>query len=241
MTWSVYAGEEWTSTDGEYRCFAQPTVGQSTLNVARIRLKTMEGVLQCSNPLIHASIRSHEPACTRLGRLEKNKETWLARGHGALSPTTEKDFFKEMKGEERLVCLFYRASPACEVMEKHLRILAAGHIETKFIMIEAEKAPFLAERLKIWMLPTLAIVKNEKTTDYIVGLDDMGGVEDFDTGVLEGRLIDAGVLFESQREGCRADGGGAVSQTNIRKGGTEGRRQFSSLGDGDEDSDFDDQ
>ena len=140
-----------------------------------------------------------------------------------------------------MVCLFYRASPACEVMEKHLRILAAGHIETKFIMIEAEKAPFLAERLKIWMLPTLAIVKNEKTTDYIVGLDDMGGVEDFDTGVLEGRLIDAGVLFESQREGCRADGGGAVSQTNIRKGGTEGRRQFSSLGDGDEDSDFDDQ
>jgi len=234
-------------------------------------------------------------------RHEKNKEQWLAKGHGAMSTVTEKDFFKEIKGgtfvvgcwllvgqrhgqpslqrlslslptaslpfrlplsvslfpspsfrlppslalrarslvryllEERLVCLFYRASPPCEVMEKHLRVLAAAHLETKFMMIEAEKAPFLAERLKIWMLPTLAIVKNEKTTDYIVGLDDMGGVEDFDTGVLESRLIDAGVLFE---QGKRGGGAGAgVGRGNIRKGGVDGRRQLQ-LGDSDEDSDF---
>jgi len=32
------------------------------------------------------------------------------------------------------------------------------------------------------MLPTLAIIKNEKTTDYIVGLDELGGTEDFSTG-----------------------------------------------------------
>lgn len=32
------------------------------------------------------------------------------------------------------------------------------------------------------MLPTLAIIKNEKTTDYVVGLDELGGVEDFSTG-----------------------------------------------------------
>lgn len=181
----------------------------------------------------------HTCAPPQLDRLEKNKEAWLARGHGALRLVTEKDFFKEMKGEERMVCLFFRASPACEVMEKHLRILAAGHIETKFIMIEAEKSPFLAERLKIWMLPTLAIVKHEKTTDYIVGLDDMGGVEDFDTAVLEGRLIDAGVLFESRREGCRGTGGGAEQKSNIRKGGTEGRKHMSPSP-SDEDSDFDD-
>lgn len=159
-----------------------------------------------------------------------------------MSLITEKDFFKEMKGEERLVCLFYRASPPCEVMEKHLRILAAGHLETKFVMIEAEKAPFLAERLKIWMLPTLAIVKNEKTTDYIVGLDDMGGVEDFDTGVLEGRLIDAGVLFEIDQSRARGDAGSAGSSRNaVRKGGTEGRslRRQLEVGESDEDSDFD--
>ena len=177
--------------------------------------------------------RAH-PLC----RHEKNKEAWLARGHGSLTRITEKDFFKEMKGEERLICLFFRASPPCEVMEKHLRILAAAHLETKFLMIEAEKAPFLAERLKIWMLPTLAIVKNEKTTDYIVGLDDMGGVEDFDTSVLEGRLIDAGVLFESRRDrGDGAGNAGTASRSTIRKGGVEARRQMH-LGESDEDSDF---
>ena len=101
-----------------------------------------------------------------------------------------------MKGEERLLCLFYRESPPCQVMQKHLGVLASSHIETKFLMIEAEKAPFLAERLKIWMLPTIALVKNEKTTEYIVGLDDMGGIEDFDTSVLESRLIESGILFE---------------------------------------------
>jgi hypothetical protein len=32
------------------------------------------------------------------------------------------------------------------------------------------------------MLPTLAVIKHEQTTDYIVGLDELGGVEDFSTG-----------------------------------------------------------
>lgn len=32
------------------------------------------------------------------------------------------------------------------------------------------------------MLPTLAIIKNEKTTDYVIGLDELGGSEDFTTG-----------------------------------------------------------
>ena len=49
--------------------------------------------------------------------------------------------------------------------------------------IDAEKAPFLVERLKIWMLPTLALVKLEKTVDYVVGFDELGGRDDFPTKV----------------------------------------------------------
>ncbi len=37
------------------------------------------------------------------------------------------------------------------------------------LQINAEKSPFLTERLKIWMLPTLALIKNEKVEDYVVG------------------------------------------------------------------------
>ena len=38
------------------------------------------------------------------------------------------------------------------------------------------------------MLPTLALIKLEKTVDYVVGLDDLGGKDDFPTAVLAGRL-----------------------------------------------------
>lgn len=51
------------------------------------------------------------------------------------------------------------------------------------MQINAEKAPFLVDRLKIWMLPTLALVKQEKTTDYVVGFDELGGRDDFPTEV----------------------------------------------------------
>ena len=41
----------------------------------------------------------------------------------------------------------------------------------------------MTERLKIWMLPTLALVKHGKVADYVVGFDDLGGKDDFATGM----------------------------------------------------------
>jgi thioredoxin-like negative regulator of GroEL len=55
--------------------------------------------------------------------------------------------------------------------------------------INAEKSPFLTERLKVWMLPTLALIRSGKTVDYVVGFQDLGGVDDFPTSVLEARLL----------------------------------------------------
>jgi hypothetical protein len=55
-----------------------------------------------------------------------------------------------------------------QVMDKHLSILAKQHIETRFMKIHAEKSPFLAEKLKIVVLPTLALIKNAKVDDYVV-------------------------------------------------------------------------
>ena len=55
-----------------------------------------------------------------------------------------------------------------QVMDKHLSILAKQHIETRFVKIQAEKSPFLAEKLKIVVLPTLALIKNTKVDNYLV-------------------------------------------------------------------------
>lgn len=62
-----------------------------------------------------------------------------------------------------------------QVMDKHLSMLAKQHIETRFVKIHAEKSPYLAEKLRIVVLPTLALVKHAKVEDYVVclGSDNM--------------------------------------------------------------------
>ena len=55
-----------------------------------------------------------------------------------------------------------------QVMDKHMSILAKQHLETRFVKINAERSPFLAEKLKIIVLPTLALIKNAKVDDYVV-------------------------------------------------------------------------
>jgi hypothetical protein len=56
---------------------------------------------------------------------------------------------------------FYRPTTRrCEIVDKHFYALAAKHMETKFLRVNAEKAPFLVEKLHIWMLPTIVCVQN---------------------------------------------------------------------------------
>lgn len=76
----------------------------------------------------------------------------------------------------------------CKILDKHLSVMAKKHLETKFIKLNVEKAPFLTERLRIKVIPTLALVKDGKTKDYVVGFTDLGNTDDFSTEMLEWRL-----------------------------------------------------
>ena len=87
----------------------------------------------------------------------------------------------------------------------------------------------MVERLKIWMLPTLALIKQEKTVDYVVGLDELGGSDDFKTDTLRARLAAAGVLNWEGAGGGRHHA--PPPQRSVRAG---------ARGPDDEDSDFDD-
>lgn len=93
---------------------------------------------------------------------------------------------------------FYRpATRRCEIIDKHLTALARKHIETKFVRIDAEKSPFVAERLKIWMLPTVVLVRDGKTDHSIVGFDELGGGDDFPTEALEQLLLKHEMVLEA--------------------------------------------
>ena len=118
------------------------------------------------------------------------QQDWVSKGHGKYEEIAgEREFFDICKQSNKVVCHFFRDSTIrCKIFDKHLSLLAPKHLETKFVKLNVERAPFLCERLKIRVLPTLAIVLNNVTKDYIKGFDELGGTDDFTTETLEWRL-----------------------------------------------------
>lgn len=131
-----------------------------------------------------------------LKKMQEQKQEWMVQGHGRYEEIPdERAFFDVSKKSKNVVCHFYRDSTfRCKIIDKHLSILAPKHMETKFVKINAEKCAFLVERLRIKVLPTICLAKDGKTVDYIVGFDDLGGVDEFPTEVLEWRLGRADVI-----------------------------------------------
>lgn len=135
----------------------------------------------------------------RLAALKKSqqqKQEWLALGHGQYEEIAdEKQFFEVTKKSKKVVCHFYRESTfRCKIVDKHLAILAAKHLEARFVKINVEKCHFLVERLRIKVMPTICLAKDGKTVDYIVGFDDLGNTDDFSTELMEWRIARADVL-----------------------------------------------
>jgi ribonuclease HIII len=135
----------------------------------------------------------------QMKKVQKQKAEWKAAGHGVYAELTdEKTFFSELKKSKRAIVHFYRPTTRrCEIVDKHMVILAAKHPEARFIKVNAEKSPFLVERLRIVMLPTITLVREGRTDHAIIGFDEMGGGDDFTTASLEAVLVAHGLLFES--------------------------------------------
>lgn len=108
--------------------------------------------------------------------------------------------------------------------------LARSHLETKFVKINAEKSPFLVEKLKVFMLPTLALIKKEKVVEYIVGFDPFGGTDDFPTSTVAQHLEAHGCLYPDETRGPTSSAQ-QEKVTSIRRGGFQKTES-------DEDSDF---
>ncbi|KHN20173.1 Thioredoxin domain-containing protein 9 like [Glycine soja] len=102
------------------------------------------------------ALREHR--LQQMKKMAEKRSRWISLGHSEYSEIpSKKDFFSVVKASERVVCHFFRENWPCKVMDKHLNILAKQHIETRFVKLNAEKSPFLAEKLKIIVLPTLAL------------------------------------------------------------------------------------
>lgn len=107
----------------------------------------------------------------------------------------EKEFFEVSKKSENIIVHFYRdVTERCKIVDKHLRVLAGKHIEAKFCKVNAEKCPFLTQRLRIKVIPSIALIKDSKTKDFIVGFTDLGNCDDFSTEMLEWRIAQSGAI-----------------------------------------------
>ena len=128
-----------------------------------------------------------------LQKSQKQKQEWMALGHGKYEElASEPEFFEACKKSPRVVCHFYRDSTfRCKIVDKHMALLAPKHTETRFVKIDVERCPFLVQRLKIVVLPTICLARDSKTVDYIVGFDDLGGTDEFSTEMLEWRIARA--------------------------------------------------
>ncbi|KOX67383.1 Thioredoxin domain-containing protein 9 [Melipona quadrifasciata] len=138
-----------------------------------------------------------EQRLKKLKLLQQQKQNWLTLGHGEYSELhDEKEFFEVSKKSENIVCLFYKDdSPRCKIVDHHLKILARKHIEAKFCKLNVMQCPFLTGKIKI--IPTIALIVNGKTKDYIVGFTDLGNRDDFLTETLEYRIsLSGAITFE---------------------------------------------
>lgn len=159
-----------------------------------------------------------EQRLKQMKKMAEKRSRWISLGHGDYYEIpNEKEFFTVVKASERVICHFYRDNWPCKVMDKHMSILAKQHLETRFVKIHAEKSPYLAEKLRIIVLPTLALIKNAKVDDYVVGFDELGGKDDFSTEELEERLAKADVICfdgESSSNQSKAQTKRSVRQTS---------------------------
>lgn len=139
----------------------------------------------------------------RLAELKKKtsrQAEFVALGHGSYVEIVQDDFLKEVTKSKYVVCHFYHPEfQSCKVIDKHLEQLARKHLATKWIKIDANKAPFFVGKLAVKMLPTLIFFKDGIARDRLVGLDELGTTLEFNTERLEKRIEKAGVIITGDK------------------------------------------
>uniref|UniRef100_A0A7S0LHG4 Thioredoxin domain-containing protein n=1 Tax=Coccolithus braarudii TaxID=221442 RepID=A0A7S0LHG4_9EUKA len=135
----------------------------------------------------------------------EKKQEWKHNGHGSLTKITEqKEFFDAAKSSEKLICIFTRESNRYgQMMKEHMTVLCQRHLEARFVWVDAENAPFLTDRLNIYMLPTIVCVKGNKVHKQHNGLDEIDGTGKYSTGTLEyllhiDEMLDEAPLYDEE-------------------------------------------
>jgi hypothetical protein len=79
-------------------------------------------------------------------------------------------------------------------MDRHLAKLAPKYYNTRFFRVFVENVPWLVERLGIKVLPCVICFVNGVSKDRIIGFEELGNNDAFETVTLELRLSMNGII-----------------------------------------------
>lgn len=147
----------------------------------------------------------------RMSRLEemKRRHKELAimkgKGHGEYTEIVQDQFLKEVTGSKHVVCHFYHKEfESCKVFHDRYRTLAKKFQRTKFVYIDAEKAPFFVTKLSIKILPCMICFTDGVATERMLGTMELGNTMDFSAALLALRLAEKGMI-EYEGDGDETD------------------------------------
>jgi hypothetical protein len=121
---------------------------------------------------------------------------------------TEKELLDLTTSVPRCIVHFFHPDfHRCSVMDGHLERLAGMHYEVRFVRADVKDVVWVCEKLGVKVLPCVIGFVEGKGAVRVVGFEGLGG-DGFGTGVLEGRLVDGGVLVREKVEDVGVSGGG---------------------------------
>lgn len=122
--------------------------------------------------------------------------------HGQYAEIKEEKALMEIVNTDAQLCVvhFFKSDfHRCGIMDNHLSQLAPLHLDTRFLRISVENAPFLVTKLKVQVLPCVIAFKKGISVDRIIGFEGLGYSEDtFSTKDLETKLLDSGALVRQK-------------------------------------------
>eukprot|EP00615_Pteridomonas_danica_P010761 CAMPEP_0114335496 /NCGR_PEP_ID=MMETSP0101-20121206/5097_1 /TAXON_ID=38822 ORGANISM="Pteridomonas danica, Strain PT" /NCGR_SAMPLE_ID=MMETSP0101 /ASSEMBLY_ACC=CAM_ASM_000211 /LENGTH=349 /DNA_ID=CAMNT_0001467141 /DNA_START=178 /DNA_END=1229 /DNA_ORIENTATION=+ len=158
------------------------------------------GFAQMFLDLLVAKLRNMR--LTQIKAEQMTKMEMMRKGHGELTEIVQDEFLPKITAAARCVVHFYHNDfHRCKIMDMHLKDIARRHLDTLFLTINAEKAPFFCEKLNVRILPTVISFFNgiTKPDQRQIGFIDLqpkaGGSEDeWPVSALEEKLGKIGVI-----------------------------------------------
>ena len=149
--------------------------------------------------------RIKQKRIAEMKRKAEQEQQNVSNGHGTLSKINDQqEFFAAAKASARMVVIFTRNSNKYgKAMLEHMTLLSGKHLEARFMWVDAENAPFLTDRLNIYMLPTIVCIKDNKVHKQHNGLNEIDGSGKYSSGMLEyllhvDEMLDEAPLYEQE-------------------------------------------